>query len=672
MFHRRWKQGIAIALVSCALAGCGGGSGGGSPPPPPSSPPPPPPPTFTLGGSVSGLVGSVTLQNTGGAQLTVSANGAFTFAATVAAGSNYNVTVATQPELQACTVANGSGTASANVTNIAISCADTVLPPTLSLSVEAIKAFRFAWSAVPGITRYRLFEAPTGGSGFTQVGADIDSSVTSLDHIVPLYRRVNARYVVQACAATRCIDSNIVSASGSLADAVGYFKSESISAFDHFGTSVALSADGTTLAVGALPSEDSNAPDSAAVHVFVRNDAGPTWVQQARIEAPNGGDADQFAGGVALDSSGATLAVAASAHDGTGAVYVFERSNGVWTERTVLKASNAEFDDRFGDALTLSGDGTTLAVGAPNEDSAASEVDGDESDNSADDAGAVYVFVEEGPAWRQEAYIKASNADDSDRFGFSVALSQDGTTLAVGARFEDSEATGVGGEQFDEGALDSGAVYVFTRDAQWTQQEYIKASNTGEGDTFGTSLALSADGSTLAVGANLEDSAATGVNGDQNDNTVESAGAAYVFVRLGDTWTQQAYIKASSTAVEANVEGDFFGTALALSADGSTLAVGAALEDSSAVGIGGDDSDNSAEDAGAVYVFERSNDAWAQRAYVKPSNTSSLYFFGEAIALSGDGATLAAASVTEPGSSPGINGNQNTPPIEGAGAVYVY
>src|SRR5687767_3480415 len=128
MSHGSSKQGLvaALTLIACTLAACGGGGGTGAAGPPPP-PPPPPPPTLTVGGSISGLSGSVTLQNAGGAPLSVSANGPFKFAGTVAAGSSYSVTVTTQPELQTCTVANGSGTASANVTNITVSCAD--VPP---------------------------------------------------------------------------------------------------------------------------------------------------------------------------------------------------------------------------------------------------------------------------------------------------------------------------------------------------------------------------------------------------------------------------------------------------------------------------------------------------------------------------------------------------------------
>jgi hypothetical protein len=130
-------------------------------------------------------------------------------------------------------------------------------------------------------------------------------------------------------------------------------------------------------------------------------------------------------------------------------------------------------------------------------------------------------------AFAQDAYVKASNTEAGDVFGYSVAL--DGDTLAVGASREDSAATGIDGDESDNTAGTSGAVYVFTRNAAgvWEQRAYIKASNTEEVDRFGYPVALSGD--TLAVGAHEEDSAATGINGNQNSNSEEEAGAVYVF-----------------------------------------------------------------------------------------------------------------------------------------------
>ena len=134
--------------------------------------------------------------------------------------------------------------------------------------------------------------------------------------------------------------------------------------------------------------------------------------------------------------------------------------------------------------------------------------------------------------------------------------------------------------------------------AKSTLEAYVKASNTGTGDGFGSSVAV--DGNTLVVGAPSEDSNATGINGNQANNSASGSGAVYVFTRSNGVWTQQAYLKASNTGVQ-----DHFGTSVALS--GETLAVGAPDEDSNAMGINGNQSDNSAENSGAVYIFTRVN-----------------------------------------------------------------
>ena len=136
----------------------------------------------------------------------------------------------------------------------------------------------------------------------------------------------------------------------------------------------------------------------------------------------------------------------------------------------------------------------------------------------------------------------------------------------------------------------------------WTQQAYIKASNTGQNDWFGVRLALSGDGNTLAAGAQNEDSAAQGINGNQKDESGEEAGAVYLFARTGAMWRQQAYIKGSNTQAY-----DEFGGSVALSRDGRTLAVGARGEDSGATGVNGNQADNSVDEAGAVYVFATDN-----------------------------------------------------------------
>jgi hypothetical protein len=311
---------------------------------------------------------------------------------------------------------------------------------------------------------------------------------------------------------------------------------------DQFGASVALSNDGNTLAVGA-PFEDSSttginngtnegASDSGAAYVFVRS--GISWSEEAYIKPSITSAQDNFGTAVALSNDGNTLAVGAPGEDDTatdsGAAYVFVRSGTSWSQEAYLKASNPDAQDAFGHSLALSGDGSTLAVGAYREASNATVIGGDESNNSAPDSGAVYVFLRSGTAWNQQAYVKASNTQADDQFGWALALSSDGNTLVVGARYEDSNATGVGGDQTNNTPTNSGAAYAFVRSGTiWTQRSYVKASNTGSGDQFAWSLALSADGNTLAVGANNEDSNATGVGGNPDDDSTNDSGATYLY-----------------------------------------------------------------------------------------------------------------------------------------------
>ena len=152
---------------------------------------------------------------------------------------------------------------------------------------------------------------------------------------------------------------------------------------------------------------------------------------------------------------------------------------------------------------------------------------------------------------------------------------------------------------------------------------YIKASNPGYGDQFGTggtllgnAVALSDDGATLAVGATFEASGDAGPGADQSDDSVYGAGAVYVFANEGGAWAQQAYIKASTPGLTDN-----FGYAVQLSEDGDTMAVSAYFEASGATGINGDEADDSIPQAGAVYIFVRDGSSWSQQAYIKASNT---------------------------------------------------
>jgi len=320
-----------------------------------------------------------------------------------------------------------------------------------------------------------------------------------------------------------------------------------------------------------------------------------------------------------------------------------------------LKAANPEIGDHFacggslpghmGNALVMSADGNTIAVGAPHESSGSSGINGNTADNSVFASGAVYVFVRSGDAWVQQAYVKASNPGQSDLFGMTVALSADGNVMAIAAPWERSAATGINGDQIDDSLPQAGAVYVFTRSGDsWSQQAYVKASNTGraagedeplgDGDQFGISLALSGDGNTMVVGAPTEDSVAMGIDGDQADDSAASAGAAYLFSRTGTTWTQQAYLKGANTGA-----GDLFGYGVGLNHDGNTLVVAGYDEDGGGRGVNPDLADG-ANGSGAIYVFSRTGAAWKQDAYLKGSRSEGNDALGYSVAISADGNTI--------------------------------
>jgi hypothetical protein len=466
-----------------------------------------------------------------------------------------------------------------------------------------------------------------------------------------------------------------------------FIKAPNAKANDHFGNGgtleghgVALSGDGSTMAVGA-PYDSSTAYSAGAVYVFVRQNN--AWNQQAFLKASNPGQGYKFGHVVSLSQDGNTLAVsayfeasAAKGIDGdqkdhsipqAGAVYVFTRTGTMWSQQAYIKASNTGEagagdqlgdGDQFGFSIGLSADGNTLAAGAIGEDSGAKGINGDQNDNSQQGSGAVYVFTRARAKWSQQAYIKPSNTDANDLFGYSVGLSADGNTLAASSYDEDGSSRQIDGPM-DKNRRGAGAIYVFTRSPQgWAQTAYLKASNAEAGDSLGYAIAISQDGNTIAGGAGDEDCLTAGINPPGCDNDVmtdTSTGAVYVFVRNGGKWTQQAFIKSSHPSKE-----DWFGSRLTLSGDGNTLAVGAQLEDGASTGINGKQDNLTAEDAGAVYYFTRSGTTWTQTAYVKAANAKAYSEFGSAMALSKDGKLMAA----------GARGESSA--ATGAGAVYVF
>ena len=373
------------------------------------------------------------------------------------------------------------------------------------------------------------------------------------------------------------------------------------------GNTLAVGArdeDGTGTGVGAV--DDDGGTDCGAAYVYQRT--ADVWAFDAYIKANNTGNDDEFGNALALSGDGTVLAVGARLEDSSsnlidgvsnedamdsGAVYVYRRT-AAWAFEAFIKSGETGPFDEFGNALALNGNGSVLAIGVHLEDSNGIGV-GTVPNDLATGSGGVYIY-RHAAGWSLDAFIKATNTDREDEFGISVALSSDGSVLAVGAQHEDSSGNGVGPAS-DEGALESGAAYIYRfSGGTWRPEAFIKAPNSDANDEFGLALALSRDGSTLAVGSILEDGGSLGVDGPFNEDAPE-AGAVYVYRAVGTSWGFDAYVKSSNTAAE-----DQFGTSVALSADGRVLAVSAVNEDSDTAAINGTPNEESS-DSGAVYVF---------------------------------------------------------------------
>jgi hypothetical protein len=488
---------------------------------------------------------------------------------------------------------------------------DTIGPAEFSLRY-GVERYDFVWSPSAQATHYELWEDPDGPGPLPEVQAG--NAITGTRHsfeISQLHQRVNATYRLRECNGASCT-FRATTLTPDVLRAHFLFDRQGSSVLAPFnptaGTPVLVSADLKTLVIGApdpvstttLP-RPAPAVDNSAVHVFVRSAVGEAWQPQARLQASN---------------------------------------------RRAQACNNAAQDychsSSFGAGLALSADGNTLAVSATGETSNARGVNGDQANTDSLAAGAVYVFARIGGSWSQQAYVKASNTParnntwcnlsywatqpcDGQNFGASVALSADGNLLAVGAIGDDSKSTGVNGDANDTSAVFAGAVHTYARTGStWAPQAYLKASNTDAGDGFGASVSLSADGSTLAVGANFERSSATGVGGNQADNAQAPFGAVYVFSQDRGSWSQQAYVKAPVNTVVGGTEPmTYFGERTALSAQGDTLVVGSVR--------------------GMAFVYARTQNTWQAQAHMFPAGPNVIRF-GQAVGVSADGNSVVTAA----------------------------
>jgi hypothetical protein len=341
---------------------------------------------------------------------------------------------------------------------------------------------------------------------------------------------------------------------------------------DRFGWSVSLSGD--TALLGA-PFNDDNGILSGSAYVFIRT--GNTWTQQAQLLASDNGTYDEFGQSVSLSGDTALIGAYHDSDNGvrSGAVYVFTRNGTTWTQQAKLYASDGAPQDGFGFSVSLEGD--TALIGTKDDD-----------DNGFG-SGSAYIFTRNGNLWVQQAKLLPMDGTQEDYFGYSVSLS--GNTAMIGAYGDDDNGFG------------SGSVYTFTRNgSSWNQQAKLLASNGAEFDNFGNSV--SQDGSTAIIGA---------LGKDGNDM---NSGSAYVFVRTGTVWVQQAELLASDGA-RADYFGDYFGWAVSLSKD--TALISAYCDN-----VG----------KGSVYVFIRNGTRWVQQAKLYASDGENVDWFGWSVSLS--------------------------------------
>jgi hypothetical protein len=308
------------------------------------------------------------------------------------------------------------------------------------------------------------------------------------------------------------------------------------------------------------------------------------WAQQVEFTSSGAAQRDQFGSAVALSANGSTALIGAPEHNNSiGAAYVFVHSGSSWIQEAELSPIAGAARDSFGAVVALSADGRTALIF-------------EQGNNST---GKVGVFVRSGASWMRQAVLTASDAADHTVFGHALALSANGGTALISAPYRN---------------VNSGSVYIFARSgAKWSQEAEFTGSDTEPDDQFGNTVALSADGSTALIAAPFRNS---------------GVGTAYIFVRRGPSWTQQAEFTPNDAPVNAQV-----GWVLALSADGRTALIYSWT---------------------AVYVLVQRGPRWTQQAKLTASDETWADGFGSAVALSANGSSaLIAASNKDNGNEVG-------------------
>jgi hypothetical protein len=349
---------------------------------------------------------------------------------------------------------------------------------------------------------------------------------------------------------------------------------------DQSGLSVSLSSDGSIMAIGAQINDGKG-------HVRIYEWSGSAWVQKG-LDIDGEAAGDQSGRSVSLSADGSVVAIGAPNNDGKGHVRIYEWSGSAWTQKG-LDIDGEAASDQSGTSVSLSADGTRVAIGAPFNDG----------------KGHVRIYEWSGSAWVQKG-LDIDGEAAGDYSGYSVSLSSDGSVVAIGAPFNDGNGS------------DSGHVRIYEWSGSAWVQKGLDIDGEAAGDQSGLSVSLSSDGSVVAIGANT------------NDGNGSNSGHVRVYEWSGSVWDQKG------SDIDGEAVDDMSGFSVSLSSDGSVVAIGAPFND----GNGGN--------SGHVRIYEWSGSAWVQKGLDIDGEAAGDQS-GRSVSLSSDGSVVAIGAIENDG-----------------------
>lgn len=381
--------------------------------------------------------------------------------------------------------------------------------------------------------------------------------------------------------------------------------------YDHFGYSVAMNATGDYVIIGARY-DDISVTNQGSAYIFTRS--GTTWTQQAKLRDISGAsDSDYFGYSVAMNGTGDYVAIGSLGVDSPninqGAVFIFIRSGTAWTQQAKLQGNEGISQDNFGYSVAITPDATRVIIGAP-QVGAPSLM-----------KGKIYIFVRSGTTWTQEYTTTPVLATNDARLGWSVAINSDGMYAIGGAPYDDPSSS-----------TDAGVAYIYTRSGStWSEQTRLIASNKATNNHFGNSVSINSTGDRVIVGAM------------DTPGIYTNQGAAYIYLRSGTTWTQEAIL--SSPTVSG---ADRFGSSVVINDNGNIVVIGSYLFDAVKV------------DRGCIFIFTRSGTTWTFQSRIMASDGDDYDYFSSSLGINASGTYIA------------IGAYQETHTISQQGSVYIY